>query len=68
MAQIAGLSSGRTFNAQSADELSSIYNHLGSQLGKVTRKREVTAEFAVGGVVLLLLAAAGSANWSGRLP
>ena len=68
MAQIAELSSGRTFNAQSADELSSIYNHLGSQLGKVTRKREVTAEFAVGGVVLLLLAAAGSAKWSGRLP
>ena len=50
MAQIAQLSGGRTFNAQSADELSSIYKHLGNQLGKVTRKREVTAEFAIGGV------------------
>jgi Ca-activated chloride channel family protein len=48
--------------------LSSIYKHLGNQLGKETRKREVTAEFAIGGVVLLLLAAAGSARWSGRLP
>jgi hypothetical protein len=28
----------------------------------------VTAEFAVGGLVLLLLAAAGSTRWSGRLP
>ena len=68
MAQIAQLSGGRTFNAQSADELSSIYKHLGNQLGKVTRKREVTAEFAIGGVVLLLLGAVGSAKWSGRLP
>jgi Ca-activated chloride channel homolog len=68
MAQIAQLSGGRTFNAQSADELSSIYKRLGGQLGKVTRRREVTAEFALGGVVLLLLAAAGSAKWSGRLP
>ena len=68
MAQIAELSGGRTFNAQSADELSSIYTHLGSQLGTVTRRREVTAEFAIGGLVLLLLAAATSTRWSGRLP
>jgi Ca-activated chloride channel homolog len=68
MQQIAQLSGGRTFNAQSADELSSIYKHLGSQLGKVTRKREVTAEFAIAGLALLLLAAATSTRWSGRLP
>jgi Ca-activated chloride channel family protein len=68
MQQIAELSGGRSFNAQSAGELSSIYQHLGSQLGKVTRKHEVTSLFAIGGVVLLLFAAAGSARWSGRLP
>ncbi len=68
MAQIAQLSGGRTFNAQSADELSSIYQRLGKQLGTVSRKREVTAEFAIGGLVLLMLAAAGSTRWSGRLP
>jgi Ca-activated chloride channel homolog len=68
MAQIAELSGGRSFNAQSADELSSIYKRLGTQLGTVTRKREVTAEFAIGGLVLLLAAAAGSTRWSGRLP
>ena len=68
MAQIAQLSGGRSFDAQTADELGSIYRRLGTQLGTVTRKREVTAEFAVGGLVLLLLAAAGSTRWSGRLP
>jgi Ca-activated chloride channel homolog len=68
MQQIATNSGGRAFDAQSADKLSSIYKHLGTQLGSVTRKREVTAAFAIGGLVLLLLAAAGSARWSGRLP
>jgi Ca-activated chloride channel family protein len=68
MAQIAELSGGRSFNAQSADQVSSIYKDLGHQLGSVTRKREVTAEFALGGLVLLLLAAAGSTRWSARLP
>jgi Ca-activated chloride channel family protein len=68
MAQIARLSGGRSFNAQSADELGSIYKRLGRQLGTVARKREVTAEFAIGGLVLLLLGAAGSTRWSERLP
>jgi Ca-activated chloride channel family protein len=68
MQEIAKVSGGRTFNAQSADELSSIYKHLGNQLGSVTRKHEVTAEFAIAGLVLLLLAAAASTRSSGRLP
>jgi Ca-activated chloride channel family protein len=68
MAQIAELSGGRSFNAQTADQLGSIYKRLGQQLGTVTRKREVTAEFAIGGLVLLLFAAAGSTRWSARLP
>lgn len=68
MQQIAELSGGRSFNAQSADELSSIYKQLGRQLGSVTRKREVTVAFAIGGLALLVLAAAGSTRWSGRLP
>jgi Ca-activated chloride channel family protein len=68
MAQIAKLSGGRTFNAKSADELSSIYKLLGTKLGSTTRHREITAVFAVGGLVLLLLAAAGSSRWAGRLP
>ena len=68
MRQIAQASGGRFFEAQSADELSSIYKHLGNELGSVKRKREVTAEFAIGGLVLLLLAGVASARLSGRLP
>jgi len=68
MQEIARLSGGRAFDAQTADELSSIYKHLGSRLGSVTRKREVTAVLAAGGLALLLLAAAGSTRWASRLP
>jgi Ca-activated chloride channel family protein len=68
MSQIAKVSGGRTFNASSADQLSSIYKRLGSQLGSKTEKHEITALFAAGGLVLLLVAAASSARWAGRLP
>ena len=68
MAQIAQASGARTFNAQSADQLSSIYKRLGSELGTVTRKREITVVFAIAGLMALALAAAGSTRWLGRLP
>ncbi len=68
MQQIAQVSGARAFNAQSADELSSIYKRLGSQLGTVSRQREITVVFAIAGLVALLGAAAGSVRWSGRLP
>jgi Ca-activated chloride channel family protein len=68
MQEIADLSHGRSFNAQTSDELSSIYKGLGHELGSVTRKREVTATFAIGGLVCLLLAGVTSTRWSGRLP
>jgi Ca-activated chloride channel homolog len=68
MAEIAQVSRGRAFNAQTADQLSSIYRRLGTQLGSVRRKHEVTAEFAIGGLALLLVAAATSTRFSARLP
>lgn len=68
MAQIAQLSGGRSFDAQSAGDLSSIYNGLAQKLGRVTRRRTVSAEFALGGLVLLLFALAGGTRWSPRLP
>jgi Ca-activated chloride channel family protein len=68
MQQIAQVSGGRAFNAQSSDALSSIYRRLGSQLSTVTRKREITAAFALAGLVLLVTAAGGSVRSSGRLP
>ena len=68
MQAIAQTSHGRSFNAQTADRLSSIYRQLGSSLGSSHRTREVTAEFAIAGLLLLLLAAAGSARFSQLLP
>jgi Ca-activated chloride channel family protein len=68
MQQIARASHGRSFDARSADQLASIYRHLGTRLGTATRKRDVTAGFAIGALALLLLAAATSSRWSARLP
>ncbi len=68
MQQIAQLSGGRSFNAETADQLSSIYKSLADRLGSVTRKREVTVAFAIGGLAFLLLAGATSTRWSARLP
>jgi Ca-activated chloride channel family protein len=67
MQQIAQVSGGRAFDAQSSDELSSIYKRLGGQLSTVRRKQEITGEFAIAGLVLLLAAAALSVRWSARL-
>lgn len=66
--QIARLSRGRAFTAEDDDRLASIYRSLGSQLGTKPERREVTAAFAVGGLVLLLAAMVTSMRWAGRLP
>lgn len=68
MQEIARLSGGRSFDAQTTDQLSSIYKQLADRLGSVTRTREVTVAFAIGGLAFLLLAGATSTRWSGRLP
>jgi len=68
MQAIARVSGGRAFNARSADELSSIYKKLGSQLSTVSHKHEITAWFAAAGVILLVGTGVTSARWSGRLP
>ncbi len=68
MREIAQVSGAHAFDAQSADELSSIYKRLGGQLSTVSRKREITAEFAIAGLVLLLVAGVASVRRSGRLP
>jgi Ca-activated chloride channel family protein len=66
--QIAQVSGGRAFTAEDSDSLKSIYKTLGSQLGTKTQKKQITATFAIGGLVLLLGAAVSSLRWAGRLP
>jgi Ca-activated chloride channel homolog len=66
--RIAQASGGRAYAAEDENQLSSIYKNLGSQLGTKKVKREATNAFAIGGVALLLAAAAASLRWTGRLP
>ncbi len=68
MAQIARASGGRSFDAQSARRLDSIYRSLGRKLGAVTRQREITVDFAIAGLVLLLAAVALGVRTAPRLP
>jgi Ca-activated chloride channel family protein len=66
--EIAQVSGGQAFEASDGDELSAVYERLGSQLGTREETREVTAAFAAAGLLLLGGALAGSIRRFGRLP
>jgi Ca-activated chloride channel homolog len=66
--QIAQASGGQAFEASDGDELTAVYERLGSQLGTREETREVTAAFAAAGLLLLGGALAGSIRGFGRLP
>jgi Ca-activated chloride channel homolog len=68
MQQIARTSHGRSFSAQDADGLISIYKGLGTQLGSKSQQQDITIAFAAAALALLLVAGVGSLRWSGRLP
>ena len=65
--QIASASGGRAYTAANADKVREVYAHLARQLGRKSVKREITASFAGGGLVLLLIGSVLSLLWFGRL-
>jgi Ca-activated chloride channel family protein len=65
---ISEASRGQAYTADDADQLSAVYERLGSRLGTKQEEREVTAAFAGGGLLLLLGAAAAGLRTTGRLP
>jgi len=67
LGQIAQASGGRAFTASNAAGLSAVYAHLAAQLGRKHVNHEITASFAGGGLVLLLLGSVMSLRWFGRL-
>jgi Ca-activated chloride channel homolog len=68
MREIAELSGGRAFQAEDSDDLSRIYEGLGSRVATKTEKREITVAFAAGGGLLLAAAAAFGLRTTARLP
>jgi Ca-activated chloride channel family protein len=66
--QIAQASGGQAFEAADGDQLTAVYERLGSQLGTREETREVTAAFAAAGILLLGGALVGSVRGFGRLP
>jgi Ca-activated chloride channel homolog len=67
LGEIARVSHGQAFTATDAKGLDTIYERLGAQLGHKKVKHEMTASFAGGGLVLLLLGGVASLVWFGRL-
>ncbi len=68
MAQIARTSGGRSFDAQTTDHLSSIYQTLGRKLSTVARSRDVTVYALIAAALLLLVAVAASVRTAACLP
>ncbi len=67
LAEVAKLSGGRAYTAADEGKLSAVYDHLAAQFGQKKTKDEMTASFAGGAMVLLLIGAALSLRWFGRL-
>jgi len=67
LAEIARVSGGQAFTASDAQGLNKVYERLGAELSHKKVKHEMTASFAGGGLVLLLVGSVGSLMWFGRL-
>ena len=59
---------GSAFTAESGEELSEVYEDIGSQVGTTTERRELTDVVTGVGLLLAVAAAAGSLLWGARLP
>ena len=66
--QLASATGGSAFSAESGEELSAVYEDIGTQVGTTTERREVTDVVTGVGLLLAVAAAAASLVWSARLP
>jgi Ca-activated chloride channel family protein len=67
LAEIASISGGSAFKASDSAGVDVAYTRLAARLGHKQVKQEITASFAGGGLVLLLLGSTMSLRWFGRL-
>ncbi len=66
--QVADITGGRFSEAASAEEFQEILDSVGSQVGFTTEEREVWEWFLAAGMLVLVLAGAGSLVWFSRIP
>ncbi len=67
LAAIARASGGETFTASDASRLSTVYQHLATQLGRRNEQHQIAGYFIGSGLVLLLVGSGASLAWFGRL-
>jgi Ca-activated chloride channel family protein len=67
MAQIASETGGRTFGAQSASQLKSVYSEIGRAVGYDVHRRDITAWFMAIALILMIATAVGALVWNQRL-
>jgi Ca-activated chloride channel homolog len=65
---VAKVTGGRSYTAQTANQVLNVYRDLGTSLGRKVENREITSWFAAAAAVLLLGAVALSRLWSAPLP
>jgi Ca-activated chloride channel family protein len=66
--RIAETTGGRFFAAPTGDDLEEIYRELGSKIGFVKEKQEITVIFAATGLLFLVAGATMSLTWFSRFP
>jgi Ca-activated chloride channel family protein len=66
--RIAETTGARFFAAPSGDDLKAIYRELGSKIGFVKEKQEITVVFAATGLLFLVAGATMSLTWFSRFP
>jgi Ca-activated chloride channel family protein len=64
--QVAQRTGGRAYAIEDAEQLSQVYERLGSELATEDREQEVTSLFAGGALLLLFTGIAASVRWFGR--
>ncbi|HEY8170213.1 MAG TPA: VWA domain-containing protein [Candidatus Limnocylindria bacterium] len=65
---IAETTGGEVFEAESAEEIVSVFEDLGEGVGTRTEPREITDGLALAALVAAVMAAAGSLAWFARIP
>jgi Ca-activated chloride channel family protein len=67
MEQVAAITGGKAYSISDAEELSQVYERLGSKLTKKDKKQDVTSEFAGGALLVLALGSLAGVRMTGRL-